>query len=243
MTNYIWTVVGGTITAGGTVTDNTATVTWTSSGVQSISVNYTNANGCTAAAAQVFNVTVNPLPVITLTGPTPVCLNSTGNVYTTQAGMTNYIWTVVGGTITAGGTATSNTATVTWTSVGVQSISVNYSNANGCTAAAPFVLNVTVNPIPTPVITGPSPVVCQSVTGTTSTYSTPNVAGNTYNWVVVGGVIVSGQGTNSITVTWTTAGAGSVQVTESIPSSSCSATATLAITVNPKPVTVPITHN
>jgi PKD-like domain len=242
MTNYIWTVVGGTITAGGTVTDNTATVTWTTSGVQSISVNYSNANGCTAAAAQVFNVTVNPLPVITLTGPTPVCLNSTGNVYTTQAGMTNYIWTVVGGTITAGGTATDNTATVTWTSSGVQSISVNYTNGTSCTAAAPFVLNVTVNPIPTPVITGPAPV-CESITGTTVTYSTPLVAGNTYTWVVTGGTFVVGATPNIILVTWTTPGAGSVQVTESIPSSSCTAVANLAVTVNPKPVTTPITHN
>ena len=32
---------------------------------------------------------------------------STGNVYTTTAGMTNYTWTVsAGGTITAGGTST-----------------------------------------------------------------------------------------------------------------------------------------
>jgi hypothetical protein len=119
---------------------------------------------------------------------------------------------------------------------------VNYTNGTSCTAAAPFVLNVTVNPIPTPVITGPAPV-CESITGTTVTYSTPNVAGNTYNWVVVGGTIVSGQGTNSITVTWTTPGAGSVQVTESIPSSSCTAVANLAVTVNPKPLTTPITHN
>jgi hypothetical protein len=121
---------------------------------------------------------------------------------------------------------------------------VNYTNPTTlCTAGAAQLLTVVVNPIPTPVITGPSPTVCESVTGTTVTYSTPNVVGNTYVWIVVGGTIVTGQGTNLITVTWTTPGAGSVQVTEAIPSSSCSAVANLAVTVNPKPVTTPITHN
>ena len=86
-------------------------------------------------------------PVITLNGPSPVCQNSTGNVYTTEAGMTGYLWSVTGGTITASGTSASNTATVTWTGSGTQSISVNYTNANGCRAAASNVLNVIVNPL------------------------------------------------------------------------------------------------
>jgi len=54
--------------------------------------------------------------------------------------MTNYIWAVsAGGTITAGGTATSNSVTVTWTTAGAKTVSVNYTNSNGCTAAAPVV--------------------------------------------------------------------------------------------------------
>ena len=53
-------------------------------------------------------VTVNPLPVPTLTGPLTACNPSGANVYTTEAGMTNYTWVVTGGTITAGGTSTSN---------------------------------------------------------------------------------------------------------------------------------------
>ena len=61
--------------------------------------------------------------------------------------------------------------------------------------------------------------------------------------MVTGGIIISGQGTNSITVQWTTAGPGSVQVTETVGGSGCSATATKTVTVNPKPITTPITHN
>ena len=66
------------------------------------------------------------------------------------------------------------------------------------------------------------------------TYSTPNVSGNTYTWSVVGGTIVSGVNTNSITVNWSPAGAGSVLVTETITASGCTvATSPLPVTIGP----------
>ena len=211
MSGYLWSVSpGGTITAGAGT--NAITVTWNTAGAQTINVNYTNGNGCTAAAPTVFNATVNPLPVPTITGPASVCATSTGNVYTTQAGMTGYNWSVsAGGTITAGGTATSNTVTVTWNTTGAQTVSVNYTNGNGCTAAAPNVYNVTVNPLPVPTITGPASV-CINVTG--NTYSTQ--AGMTgYAWSVSPGGIITAGGTsidNTITVTWNIAGQQTVSV-------------------------------
>jgi hypothetical protein len=150
MTDYQWAVsAGGTITAGGGINDNTVTITWNTAAPQTVSVNYTNGASCTAAAATVYDVTVNPSPVVTISGPTPVCVNATGNVYTTEAGMTDYLWDVsAGGTITAGGTATDNTVTVTWDTAGPQTVSVNYTNGTDCTAASPSVYNVTVNPLP-----------------------------------------------------------------------------------------------
>ena len=58
---------------------------------------------------------------------------SSGNVYTTQSGMTGYTWAVSsGGTITSGqGT---NTVTVTWNTAGTQTVSVTYTNSSitGC---------------------------------------------------------------------------------------------------------------
>ena len=60
--------------------------------------------------------------------------------------MTNYIWNVSsGGTVTGGGNATSDSVQVTWNTLGAQTVSVRYTNANGCTAPAPTVYNVTVN--------------------------------------------------------------------------------------------------
>ena len=71
----------------------------------------------------------------TITGPTPVCEGSTGNVYTTEAGYSGYIWAVsAGGSITAGGTG-SDSIVVTWNTAGAQAVIVNYTNEIGY---APF---------------------------------------------------------------------------------------------------------
>ena len=239
MTNYLWTVsAGGTITAGGGVGNNTVTVTWDVAGPQSVSVNYTNGNLCTAATPTVKDVTVNPLPVPVITGPAIACEVSVGNVYTTEAGMTNYIWSVsAGGTITSGGGAGNNTVTVSWNTMVAQTVSVSYTNGNGCTAAAPTVYNVTFNPLPVPTISGPAPV-CRNSSG--NVYTTePGMSG--YIWSVsAGGVITSGgTGSNTATVTWTTTGAQEVRVSYTNGNGCTAATPTiLPVLVNPLPVPV-----
>ncbi|HNY01689.1 MAG TPA: T9SS type A sorting domain-containing protein, partial [Bacteroidales bacterium] len=173
-----------------------------------VTVNYTNGNGCAAATPTVYNVTVNALPTPTITGPASVCMGSTGNVYQTQTGMTGYTWTVsAGGTITAG--AGTNAITVTWTTSGAKTVCVNYTNGSGCTAAAPVCYNVTVNAAPVPTISGPA-LSCQ---GNTATYTSQTGMTN-YVWTVsAGGSIVSGQGTSTLNVTWNAIGAQVVTVT------------------------------
>ncbi|MEQ9425068.1 MAG: Ig-like domain-containing protein, partial [Cyclobacteriaceae bacterium] len=106
-------------------------------GVGTYDFTYTVSGGgvCTDDMATV-QVTVNALPTPTFTAEvTDVCAGTTGNVYTTQSGQSNYVWTVSsGGTITAGGTGTDNSVTVTWNTAGSRSVSVNYEDSNGCTA-------------------------------------------------------------------------------------------------------------
>jgi hypothetical protein len=209
MTGYVWTLsAGGVITAGAGT--NAITVTWNTAGAQTVCVNYTGANGCNAAAPACSNVTVNALPVPSITGSGTVCLNSSGHIYTTQAGMTGYTWTIsAGGTILSG--SGTNSITTSWSTTGPKTITVNYTNANGCTALTPGSLPVTVDPLPTPTITGPSSV-CQGATGVV--YTTQ--AGMTnYNWTVSAGGTITAGGTstsNTVTVTWTTAGAKTVAV-------------------------------
>jgi hypothetical protein len=60
MTGYVWTVTGGTITSDDATYQ--PTIKWEATGAKSVSVNYTNLSGCTAASPTVYNVTVNPLP-------------------------------------------------------------------------------------------------------------------------------------------------------------------------------------
>ncbi len=234
MTNYLWNVsAGGTITAGGGTANNTVTITWNTVGLQSISVNYTNGNGCTAAAPTVYVVNVNPLPVPTITGPAAACVNSTGNIYTTETGMTAYNWSVSAGGVITAGTGTSS-ITVTWNIAGAQTVSVNYINGNGCLASSPTVKNVTVNPLPVPTITGLA-AVCAGTAGVT--YTTE--AGMTgYTWAVSsGGTITAGAGTKTITVTWTTAGAQTVSVNYTNGNGCMGASPTVKdITVNPLPI-------
>jgi hypothetical protein len=209
MSGYTWSVsAGGTITAG--TGSSSITVTWNTAGAQTVSVNYTNGNGCTAATAKTINITVNALPIPTIAGPATACAGSTGNFYTTETVMSGYAWSVsAGGTITAG-TGTSS-ITVTWNTAGSQTVSVNYTNGNGCTAATAKTNNVTVNPLPVPTITGPA-APCVNSTG--NVYST--AAGMTnYIWVVSsGGTVTAGGGTgnNTVTVTWTTTGAQTISV-------------------------------
>ncbi|MDR3061179.1 MAG: T9SS type A sorting domain-containing protein [Dysgonamonadaceae bacterium] len=94
-----------------------------------------------------FNVTVNPLPVVTLVTNKindEVCIDD-NITFTTQENMTDYIWDLGGATTTtSGGVGTSNTATLKWNTAGTKTVSVNYTNSNGCTAATVTTKQITV---------------------------------------------------------------------------------------------------
>ena len=227
-TGYNWTLPpGAVITAGANTTSITVTFGTTSGNV---TVNGTGP--CGNGAASTLAITVNPLPVPTITGAATTCQASTGNVYSTQAGMTGYTWTVsAGGTVTAG--AGTNAITVTWTTSGAKTVTVTYASANGCVAAAPGSFTVNVNAAPSPSITGLNNLCVNS-----GYYNYTTEPGFTnYVWTISsGGTITWGAGTNQIQVTWNTAGAQSVTVNYT-NANGCSATTppSYAVTVNPLP--------
>jgi len=231
MTGYTWTVsAGGNITAG--AASSSITVTWTTSGAKTVTVTYTNANGCAAATPSSYAVNVSALPTPTITGPSVVCANQSGVVYTTEAGMTGYNWSVsLGGTIVAG--AGTNAITVSWPYAGNRSVSVNYANTTGCSALTATTLNVTINPAAVPTI-GSSNAPC---VGSTNNQYITNAGMLNYLWAIsAGGTIVSGQGTNTLNVTWTGVGAQWVSVSYSNTFGCAAVTPTVYnLFVNPLP--------
>ncbi|WP_075349019.1 PKD-like domain-containing protein [Algoriphagus marinus] len=242
--NYVWNVPGiaGTdynITSGGIGnTSNTVTLTWLTSGTKAVSVNYTNGNNCTAAAATINSTIVNALPTPTFTAPTvsEVCVG-TPITYTTQPGQSNYAWTIPGtpGTdynITAGGIGTSsNTVTLRWLTAGTKNVSVNYSNSNNCSAPTAVVNSTIVNALPTPTFIAPPP--SEVCVGTSVTYTTQPGQSN-YIWTLPGTsgtdftITGGGVGTssNSVTLTWLTAGTKNVSINYT-NANNCSAVASV----------------
>ena len=254
MSAYTWTVTGGTIINPGNAA---ITVQWTATGTQSVSVQYTDTNGCTSASpvTSVTVLTSAPDPVIT--GPSQVCENIEVT-YTTASGMQNYIWSfsmppptgpgiptppIVGhnATLVSGGTGF-NYVTLKWkrgtgSPIPQGNVSVFYNDpAYPGSCVANKVLHIIEVARPTASISGTNSVCLNGPIS--STYSTVSGKSN-YNWSLPsGGTIISGQGTNSIQVSWTTAGTHPVNVTYA--DTYCAVPATLAVTVTSLPAALTI---
>ena len=139
-----------TLTAnGGTLyqwSDNSTNASITVNTPGQYMVTATNAQGCSATASSY--VTVNALPVPTISGNTSICQGTTTML--TANGGTSYLW--------------SNSSTSTSISVGTAGMyTVTATNAQGCSAAASTY--VTVNALPTPTISGNTSI-CQGETTT-----------------------------------------------------------------------------
>jgi hypothetical protein len=183
---------GGTLI--GSATSNTYTPPSNLAGTTYYYVVVSSATcGTTATSAPSGAFVVNPLPVVSFTSQPATgnfCVD-TDLTYTTQTGQSNYIWSIPGiaGTdysIISGGTSTSNTAVIRWLTSGSKSISVNYTDPNGCgnpTAATSNTITIlknTVsgpsNPNPSACYTGVFPTITHTTTGATG-ISNPGVSG------------------------------------------------------------------
>ena len=150
--------------------------------------------------------------------------------------MLNYSWAVSSGGIINYGSQTDQIL-VSWIASGAQTVSVTYSNGAGCTAAAPTVLNVTVDPLPDQAgaITGPTNV-CAGDSGVVYSVA-PIPHADTYVWALPPNAsIVSGAGTNAITVDFgTNASSGDIIVYGNNLCGNGGNSPALAVTVNPLP--------
>jgi hypothetical protein len=116
------------------------------------------------ATSNTITMTVNALPVPTISGPSVPCHNK-NITYTTEAGMSNYVWTwsiSAGGSYISGGGTSDNTITLKFATAGSITgyVRVSYTNTNGCTSSTYTEKTITsVNTTPNAnAIANPNPV-------------------------------------------------------------------------------------
>ena len=172
-------------------------------------------------------VSVMPAPTPSITGDT--CANQTGAIYSTTNNPGNtYDWYIdtIGGTVIAGGQGTPS-ITVDWGNVGGGEVIVTEIDINSCIGIDTFFAYV--NPVP--LIIGDD-TVCSNET---VSYSTTNNFGNSYNWVITGENVASGQGTSDITITWGTDSTGIVRVFETTGGVGCTGVDSISVFIKPSP--------
>lgn len=207
-TSYSWSPTGGLSSSVGSV------VTANPSSTTLYTITGTDNNGCINTTG--VNVTVNPLPVISISPIAPViCYGQ--SVDLTASGGNVYSWSPSAGLSgTTGATVTSNpSASSTYTVLGT--------DGNGCTNTAS--VTVTVNPLPVILVSPTSPVICngQSVILTAS-------GGTSYAWTPITGL---SSGTGNV-VTASPSSTISYVVTGT-DVNGCSNTSGATVTVNPLP--------
>jgi gliding motility-associated-like protein len=166
-------------------------------------------NGCNATGTGI--VTVNPIPTVTISNAT-ICSGESATVTATGS--------PTGGTYTWTGSA-NTTSTLTVSPVSTTTYSATYT-LNGCTSN-PANGTVTVNAVPTVVVTNPT--ICEGQSATIT--ATPSVIGGTYLWTP------TGQTTSSIQVSPNATTTYGVQY---VLNGCTSAIATSTVTVNTIPV-------
>ena len=247
MNNYTWLVsAGGSITAGGTSTDDVATVTWNTAGNQTVSVNYTMGTGCTAPSPTVLNVTVKPRPSVTNAANSTICSNTTTNIpILASLPLTTFIWTATGSSPNVNGFSASGGSAITQTLIntGFTQETVDYAvtpSLNGCDGPVAHFI-VTVNPVADVYFNPNGQTFCSG--GITNIANLSHVASTTFTWTATGSSgNVSGFGPgNGLTISQTLTNSGtSVETVTYIVSPTfggCPGTPdNVVVTVSPAPV-------
>lgn len=182
-------------------------------------------NGVCDNTSSEFPLVINPNPVVKIDGALASCQNAEGVTYTAAGNTNTYLWEINGGTITSG--ADASQVTVTWTTPGNGYIELFETNEFGCTTQA--IDTVDVMTAPAPLISGDVNVCANS---DANVYSSPLSYSSAFEWTVTGGEIVSGAGTDIVTVKWGENGNGSLSVIETYTDSQCTGNAELQVAIS-----------
>jgi len=251
MTDYSWNVPSaGTITNG--AGSNSIAVTWNDGGLYTIKVSYANAKGCKSDPAILY-VGITSAPekpqtpgiITSIKGTADVCSGSREVLFTAAPSdhATEYIWTLPERATIASGEGTANIKVNFPDNAISGMLMVHGRNSGGDGPAASYSINISNLPAPAGNVTGASSV-CQGASGVN--YSVPEIQyAADYNWSLPNGAsIVSGAGTNSITVDYTmNATSGDIAVYGTNLCGRSISSKDLAVTINTIPVAPVITVN
>jgi uncharacterized repeat protein (TIGR01451 family) len=240
----LWSIVSATGTAVPMiVTPNNATtnVNVTGNGTVTLRLTVTSNTipACGVATSDIV-LTINALPVATITAATDVCVLSTGNLASVpNAGVgATYIWTITNGTITAG----QGTPNITWTAGATGPVMLNVAVQNvGCNPVNGSA-QVALNPNPT-AAAGPPQTLCQLASGPTVFTVNGTVGSGTPLWSVVGStgtavpmIVTPNNATTNVNVT----GNGTVTLRLTVTSNTIpacgTATSDVVLTINALPI-------
>jgi len=252
---YSWRFNGNPITNGGAfsgATTNTLTITnplAANAGNYSVVVTGACSSSVTSNAVA---LTVNALPTPTFTAQpgSPTCVG-TDVTYTTQSGMTNYVWGFPGVlntnySIISGGSTNDNTVTLRYLTAGSKTVTINYTNGNGCTATAATSSNaITVNALPVITTQPQALALCEGQNGSFTV--TTSASSPTYQWeysnsasgpwtITNGAAGVSGHNTATLALTSVQLGYSGYYVRCTVTSATCNTISNVVmLTVNPLP--------
>jgi hypothetical protein len=165
-TGGTWTVdvPGGTFSDANDVTGATWTAPADFVGTATFTLT-ANGSACGSPTTTKTQVVTAPAVSFTTTPPAFTCLGTSSSVYTTQAGQSDYVWTIDGTEgvdyTLVGGTATDPTAAIDWLTTGAKTVTVNYTDANGCTAFNPASNITTVSVIPSDFNISGDDIICE----------------------------------------------------------------------------------
>lgn len=123
--SYSWSFPGGSPSSSNA---QNPSVTWSSTGQQVVSLSVTDALGCSSTEYDTIQVQPCVTPSSAFTGPSSTSTNASTSYSATQGGLT-YAWTFPNGTPS---TSSSQNPSVTWSSVGTETIQLITTNALGC---------------------------------------------------------------------------------------------------------------
>ncbi|MCP3902959.1 MAG: PKD domain-containing protein [Planctomycetes bacterium] len=226
MASYLWSTLGGCGTIISPPTNPSVQIQFPTSGICTVQLTIVDTNGCLNTCT--FPVTVDPPPVCSIIGDTPLCEGATG-LYAAPPGF-QAAWSTIGDCGIFVGPPSGTVVAIQFPTAGTCAVQVTLTDlVTGCTSSCTF--PVTVNPPPVCDIDGP-PALCQ---GTSGVYTGPAGMAS-YQWSTLGGcgTIISPPTNPSVQIQFPTTGVCTVQLTI-VDTNGCTNTCTFPVTVNPPP--------